>query len=320
MAHSSDTDNVTYGRLEQRLLDANNRIDSKRNYTVLDTINEPNVSIGSGGSYPAAIFGSKVLTNKGIISINMTPRDAIYNLKGINNLICYSWSGSSYGIIKAMDHYPKSIVVHGNEKVLHEQEIRLHYDGMDKEHSFISEATTLIPMGELLKYYLHNKGINEEEYLNSIIKDTFKNTMMNYDVDTKVYEIMSGDDTNTSSHILESAMSESGIGVPLLHEKYEYCHGRSVTSSTNRDEHTLIYLINQETELDRFLLDIIVHNYKNVIVLRSNTKDRIVGEYILALKAHILCNYISRIKGLGLSQVEYDPSVVKKAYRYKGEL
>ena len=159
MAHSSDTDNVTYGRLEQRLLDANNRIDSKRNYTVLDTINEPNVSIGSGGSYPAAIFGSKVLTNKGIISINMTPRDAIYNLKGINNLICYSWSGSSYGIIKAMDHYPKSIVVHGNEKVLHEQEIRLHYDGMDKEHSFISEATTLIPMGELLKYYLHNKGM-----------------------------------------------------------------------------------------------------------------------------------------------------------------
>jgi len=320
MAHSSDTDNVTYGRLEQRLLDANNRIDSKRNYTVLDTINEPNVSIGSGGSYPAAIFGSKVLTNKGIISINMTPRDAIYNLKGINNLICYSWSGSSYGIIKAMDHYPKSIVVHGNEKELHEQEVRLHYDGMDKEHSFISEATTLIPMGELLKYYLHNKGINEEEYLNSIIKDTFKNTMMNYDVDTKVYEIMSGDDTNTSSHILESAMSESGIGVPLLHEKYEYCHGRSVTSSTNRDEHTLIYLINQETELDRFLLDIIVHNYKNVIVLRSNTKDRIVGEYILALKAYILCNYISRIKGLGLSQVEYDPSVVKKAYRYKGEL
>jgi hypothetical protein len=320
MAHSSDTDNITYGRLEQRLLDANNRIDSKRNYTVLDTINEPNVSIGSGGSYPAAIFGSKILTDKGIISINMTPRDVIYNLKGINNLICYSWSGSSYGIIKAMDHYPKSIVVHGNEKVLHEKEVRLHYDGMDKEHSFISEATTLIPMGELLKYYLHNKGINEEEYLNSIIKDTFKNTIMNYDVDTKVYEIMSGDDTNTSSHILESAMSESGIGVPLLHEKYEYCHGRSVTSSTNRDEHILIYLINQETELDRFLLDIIVHNYKNVIVLRSNTNDRIVGEYILALKAYILCNYISKIKGLGLSQVEYDPSVVKKAYRYKGEL
>ena len=50
-------------------------------------------------------------------------------------------------------------------------------------------------------------------------------------------------------------MAESGIGIPLLHEKYDYCHGRSVTSSTNKEEHTLIYLINQETELDKFLLE-----------------------------------------------------------------
>ena len=320
MAHSSDPDNVTFGRLEQRLLDANSRIDSKKNYQVLDTITEPNVSIGSGGSYPAAIFGSKVLTDKGIIALNMTPRDAIYNLKGVNNLICYSWSGSSYGIIKAMDKYPKSILIHGNEKSLHEQEVRLHYDGMDKENSFISEASTLIPMGELLKYYLPSKGINEEEYLKGIIKDTYTNTLLDYDVDTKVFEIMTGDDTNTASHILNSTMAESGIGIPILHEKYDYCHGRSVTSSTNRDEHTLIYLINQETEIDKFLLDIITHNYKNVIVLRSDTKDKIVGEYILSLKAVLLCNYISQIKNMSLSQVDYDPSVVKKAYRYKGEL
>lgn len=320
MAHSSDPDNVTFTRLEQRLLDANESIDSERNYQVLDSVIEPNISIGSGGSYPAAIFGSKVLTDKGIISLNMTPRDAIYNIKGINNLICYSWSGTSYGIIKAMDSYPKSIVVHGNEKVLHEQEVRLHYDGMDKEHSFISEATTLIPMGELLKYYLQEKGIDERKYLDSIIKETFNNTELNYNVDSSVFEIMTGDNTNTAAHILESTMLESGIGIPILHEKYDYCHGRSVTSSTNRGKHTLIYLINQETELDKLLLDLIPHNYKNVIILKSGTNEKLVGEYILSLKSVLLCNYISRIKGMGLSQVEYDPSVVKKAYCYKGEL
>ena len=320
MAHSSDPDNVTFTRLEQRLLDANSNIDSERNYQVLDTVTEPNVSIGSGGSYPAAIFGSKVLTDKGIISLNMTPRDAIYNIKGINNLICYSWSGTSYGIIKAMDSYPKSIIVHGNEKVLHDQEVRLHYDGMDKEHSFISEATTLIPMGELLKYYLQEKGIDERKYLDSIIKETFNNTKLNYNVDSSVFEIMTGDNTNTAAHILESTMLEAGIGIPILHEKYDYCHGRSVTSSTNRGKHTLIYLINQETELDKLLLDLIPHNYKNVIILKSGTNEKIVGEYILSLKSVLLCNYISRIKGMGLSQVEYDPSVVKKAYCYKGGL
>ena len=238
----------------------------------------------------------------------------------VNNLICYSWSGTSYGIIKAMDSYPKSIVVHGNEKVLHEQEVRLHYDGMDKEHSFISEATTLIPMGELLKYYLQEKGIDERKYLDSIIKETFNNTELNYNVDSSVFEIMTGDNTNTAAHILESTMLESGIGIPILHEKYDYCHGRSVTSSTNRGKHTLIYLINQETELDKLLLDLIPHNYKNVIILKSGTNEKIVGEYILSLKSVLLCNYISRIKGLGLSQVEYDPSVVKKAYCYKGGL
>jgi len=320
MAHSSDPDNVTFTRLKQRLLDANSNIDSKRNYRILDTITEPNVSIGSGGSYPTAIFGSKVLTDKGIPSFSMTPRDAIYNVKGINNLICYSWGGRNYAVKRTMENYSNPIVAHANEKKLFDKEIRFHYEGMDKEHSFISEADTLIPMGELLKYYLHRQGINEEDYLNSIIRDTFNNTLMNYDIDSNIFEIMAGDDTNTPAHILESTMTESAIGIPLIHEKYDYCHGRSVTSSTNKGEHTLIYLLNQETELDQLLLKLIPHNYKNVIILKSGTNDRLVGEYILSLKAVLLCNYIAKMKGMGLSQVEYDPSVVKKLYVYQGDL
>ena len=320
MAHSSDTDTVTFGRLEQRLLDANNHIDSDKNYQVLDTINDVSVSIGSGGSYPPAIFSSKVLTAKGLPSFSMTPRDALYNVSGVKNLIAYSWGGRNYSVKRVMKEFENPIIAHAHEASLFPKEIRFHYPGMDKEKSFISEADTLIPMGELLKYYLHDKGINEQEYLNTIIKDTFNNTVMNYDVDSSVFEIMTGDDTNVSSHILESTMSESGIGIPLLHEKYDYCHGISVTSSTNREQHTLIYLLNQETELDRLLLELIPHNYKNVIILRSDTKERIVGEYILSLKAVLLCNYISRIKGMSLSQVDYDPSVVKKLYRYEGEL
>ena len=320
MARSSDPDSVTFNKLEERLLRANENIDSNHNYEVLDTINDTSINIGSGGSYPPAIFSSKVLTEKGIPSFSVTPRDAIYSVKGVNNLIAYSWGGRNYAVKRAMENFRNPIIAHASEQELFKKELRFYYEGIDKEKSFISEADTLIPMGELLKYYLHNKGINEQEYLNSIIKDTFRNTIMNYDVNSKVFEIMTGDDTNTSSHILESTMSESAIGIPLLHEKYDYCHGRSVTSSTNRKEHTLIYLLNQETELDRLLLELIPHNYKNVIILKSDVQDRIVGEYILSLKAVLLCNYISRIKGMSLSQVEYDPSVVKKLYRYQGEL
>lgn len=260
MAHLSDYDTITFNRLEQRLLDANNYIDSEKNYGVLDTIKELNISTGSGGSYPVAIYSSKVLTTKGIPSISMPPRDTLYNISGVNNLIVYSWSGKSYGSRKSLNRFRNSILVHGNEESLHSKEIRLFHKDMDKEYSFISEATTLIPMGELLKYYLHSKGINEQEYLDSIIKETFNNTIYQDNVYNNIFEIMTGDDTNVSSHILESTMTESGIGIPLLHEKYEYCHGRSVTSSTNKNKHTLIYLINQEKELDKLLLELILHN------------------------------------------------------------
>ena len=320
MAHSSDPDIITFSKLKSRLLDANQKIDSEKNYRVLNTINEPTVSVGTGGSYPASIFGAKVLTEKGLISLSMNPRDAIYNLQGVKNLVSYSWSGKSYGNQVALNSYPKSIIVHANKQILHNREVRLHYEGMDKENSFISEATTLIPMGELLKYYLQSKHLNEQEYLNSIIQQTFQETNDNYDFNSNIFEIMTGDDTRVAAHILESTMTESGIAIPLLHEKYDYCHGRSVTSSTNRGQHSLIYLLNQETEIDKILLELISHNYRNIILLKSNTKDKIVGEYILSLKAVLLCNNISRIKGKGLSQVDYDPSVVKKLYRYKGEL
>ena len=320
MAHHSDPDSVTFNKLESRLLDANQKIDSEKNYKVLDTINEPTVSVGTGGSYPTSIFGAKVLTEKGLISLSMNPRDAIYNLQGIKNLISYSWSGKSYGNQVALNSYPKSIIVHANEQIIHDKEVRLYYEGMDKENSFISEATTLIPMGELLKYYLQSKHLNEQEYLNSIIHQTFQETNDNYNFNSKIFEIMTGDDTRVAAHILESTMTESGIGIPLLHEKYDYCHGRSVTSSTNRGQHSLIYLLNQETELDKTLLELVAHNYKNIILLKSDTNDKIVGEYLLSLKAVLLCNQISKNKKMSLSQVDYDPSVVKKLYRYKGEL
>jgi hypothetical protein len=320
MAHSSDPDNITFSKLEDRLLNANENIDSQKNYQVLDTIKEPTVSIGTGGSFPVAIFGSKVLTKKGLISINATPRDAIYNLKGINNLVAYSWSGSTHGVLMALQKYPNSILVHANEQSLHNKEIRLYHENMDKENSFISEATTLIPMGEMLKYYLHKQGINERDYLKYLIQDIFYKNHISENVNSEVFEIMTGDDTNTASHILESTMVEAGIALPVLHEKYEYCHGRSVTSSNNKEKHTLIYLINQETDFDKMLLALISHNYKNVITLRANHIDRIVGEYILALKSVLLCNYIAKKKNMTLSQVDYDPSVVKKLYRYKGEL
>lgn len=53
-------------------------------------------------------------------------------------------------------------------------------------------------------------------------------------------------------------MVESGIGLPIIHDKYSYCHGRSTLATTNNN---IAIYFNLNTELDKLLL----MNYLNII-------------------------------------------------------
>lgn len=50
-----------------------------------------------------------------------------------------------------------------------------------------------------------------------------------------MFEIFSGYETSTSSKYLEPTMLLSGIGIPIVHDKYTYCHGRSTLSTQNNN-------------------------------------------------------------------------------------
>ena len=47
-------------------------------------------------------------------------------------------------------------------------------------------------------------------------------------------------------------MVESGIGLPIIHDKYSYCHGRSTLATTNNN---IAIYFNLNTELDKLLIN-----------------------------------------------------------------
>lgn len=184
--------------------------------------------------------------------------------------------------------------------------INLIYNCKDKEKSFISLGATLIPCSILLNYYFNNEP---EKIMNNLDKYDYY-----FDVSCDNFEIFSGYKTSTASKYLESTMVESGIGVPIIHDKYSYCHGRSTLSTLS--DNVAIYF-DTCTELDGLLLKELPKYYKDVVVIKS--ENSVLGEYKLLLKCMYLTKYIAESKEKDLSGVEYNP-IVKKIYRYNGNL
>ncbi len=221
------------------------------------------------------------------------------------NVLSCSYSGNNYGVelsfLNNLKHYLLSSKENNREGVTN-----LTYRCLDKERSFISLGATLIPCSVLLNYYLDN---DVERVMNSLNSYSF-----DFDTNCDIFEIFTGIDTSTSSKYLESTIVESGIGIPIVHDKYSYCHGRSTLSVDN--ESIAIYL-NTGTELDSLFLDELPKYYKDVVVIDSS--GSILGEYETLVKCMYLTKYIAESKEKDLSGVDYSP-IVKKLYKYNGNL
>ena len=304
-----------------RLIDSINHLDVKHANSILRSIDANCICTGTGGSNTVSEFASIILEHcNGIIAVNKEPRD-IFSMSSIRR---YSYSlgitygNNNYGINEAIKRFgyfnitPRLITNNSNSSK------DICYKGnLPNEHSFISLASTIIPMSILLNYFL-NSDKNEllelvgKLYLNaSKIEHDF-----NFNEEIPLFEIMTGDNTYVASKILESTIVEAGLGTPVNHEKYSYHHGRSTLAHLHKNSN-LIYLINMETNIDNELLTELKDKYRNIIILESKENDYIIGEFYLALKSLFLCKSIAEQQKKDLSVVEYSP-VVKKLYRYKG--
>lgn len=301
---------VNFDYLERRVMDSLDKTDLDYIRSELKKLEGPTIVNGVGGSSVVSEFGSKVIESKnGIISINREPRDFVYNnFKGFNNVISCSYSGNNYGVELSfnnkLNHYLLSNNSFDDESVTY-----LKYNTtIDKERSYISLGATLIPVSIFLNYYLNGN--------NKKILENIKQYDYNFDVSADAYEIFSGLDTSATSKYLESTLVESGIAIPIIHDKYSYCHGRPTTSINYNN--VAIYLY-RGTEFDNLLLEELKPYYKDIIVIKSNTKDAILDDYQMLIQAMYLTKYIALKKQKDLSAVEYSP-IVKKLYKYNGEL
>ena len=300
--------NVNFDYLERRVIDSLEHTDLEFIRYELSKLKDATIVSGVGGSSVVSDFTSKVIGKKNnIISINSEPRDFIYGKsRGFSNVIACSYSGNNYGVELSFNNDLKHYLL-SNNSFDDNNVTYLKYDTtIDKERSFISLGATLIPVSIMLDYYLDNKDIS------SIIKPVDFSFNPNCDA----YEIFTGFDTSTTSKYLESTLVEAGIGIPIVHDKYSFCHGRSTTSINHNN--IAIYL-NRNTEFDKLLLEELKNYYKDIVVIESIYDDQILDDYQMLIQAMYLTKYIASSKQKDLSKIEYSP-VVKKLYKYNGNI
>ena len=301
---------VNFDFLKERVVDSLDNTDLEFIRNELSKLSEPTLFSGVGGSSVVSEFGAKVINAKnGIVSVNSEPRDFLYRNNGaFRNVVACSYSGNNYGVeLSYLNDLRKYLL--SNNSFDDDNVTYLKYGTtIDKERSFISLGATLIPVSILMNYYLNGQS--------SLMLDCIEESSFNFDLESDAYEIFSGYDTSTASKYLESTMVESGIGIPIVHDKYSYCHGRS-TLSTNYNDTAIYY--NRNTEFDRMMLEELKKYYKRIITIDTKFEDQILDDYQMLIQSMYLTKYIAEKKSKDLSKVEYSP-IVKKLYRYNGQI
>lgn len=296
-----------FNMLSNRVQDALSNTNLEETRKVLKSIKEPTIVTGVGGSKVVAVFTSKILSQKnGIISIPLEPRDLIYHpTTGYSNILACSYSGTNFGVETSFQNSLNKYLLSSTQA---KYITNIQYQTtLPKEHSFISLAATIIPMTIMLDYYLDGN--------NQVIDEIISTSEPNIE-ESKVYEIMSGYETSSAHTYLESTMLEAGLSIPIVHDKYSYCHGRSTTSYHN--DHSLIYF-DKDTELDKLMLEELKDYYRKIIILKSQYQDPIIDDYYLTIKSMLLTKQLASLQQKDLSRVEYSP-VVKTLYKYKGSM
>jgi len=247
------------------------------------------------------------------------------------NLIVISASGNTNGISEALlDFRVNKYLITENKKESNYQVVSWSNELYDREKSFISLATSLGPISLLLDSTTSlnlELSSNEIKRINDKIKELLlrskeKINKLNVDFkDTSLIQIMSGYETKSSASVLESNLTEVGLAAPVIHNKGSYCHGRS-NLLFQYPNSKLIYLSHGLKELDSLLIESINSEYSNISVFDTNDlSDNIFWkEYYLILQMYFLSKKIAEDKNIDLTQPEYNPTLVKKLYRFKGEM
>jgi len=298
--------NDNFLKLQSRVIDSISKSNLIEIREVLASINEQTLVSGVGGSSVVSNFLAKVLERKNnIICESIAARDLKYkNLKGYKNIITCSYSGKNLGVDISCENNLDKYLLSQFKRI---GVTNINYEIDDREYSFISLSSTLIPMSIILLYYCDDINL-----LIEILEDISNIEISN----GNIYEILSGYETSTAAKFIESTMVESGIGIPIVHDKYDYCHGRSTLNYQFSND---LIFFDCDTELDKLYRIELNKYYKRIIKIDKKFDDDIINDFYFTYVSMFLCKKIAEFKKKGLSLVDYSP-LVKKLYRFKGEV
>lgn len=338
--HTEPTE-LNFSKLEERIMQVNDPYLGKYNdiremLYDLTKDNKPTLIMATGGSKVIAYYLQLIIERLGLTGIIcevIEPRDYFYkaNRDMFSNLISISASGNTNGISEALlDFRGNKYLITENKKESNYQVVSWSNELYDREKSFISLATSLGSISLLLDSTTSlnlELGSNEIKKINDKIKELLsrskeKINKLNVDFkDTSLIQIMSGYETKTSASVLESNLTEVGLAPAVIHDKGSYCHGRS-NLLFQYPNSKLIYLSHGLKELDSLLIESINSEYSNISVFDTNDlSDNIFWkEYYLILQMYFLSKKIAEDKNIDLTQPEYNPTLVKKLYKFKGEM
>lgn len=338
--HTEPTE-LNFSKLEERIMQVNDPCLGKYNdiremLYELTIDNKPTLIMATGGSKVIAYYLQLIIERLGLTGIIcevIEPRDYFYkaNRDIFSNLIVISASGNTNGISEALLNFKgNKYLITENVKEYNYQVVSWGNELYDREKSFISLATSLGPISLLLDSTTSlnlELSSNEIKRINDKIKELLlrskeKINKLNVDFkDTSLIQIMSGYETKSSASVLESNLTEVGLASAVIHDKGSYCHGRSNLLFQYPNCRT-IYLSHGLKELDDLLIDSINDEYSNISVFNTNDlSDNIFWkEYYLILQMYFLSKKIAEDKNIDLTQPEYNPALVKKLYKFKGEM
>lgn len=288
---------------------------------------KPTAIMATGGSKVIAYYLKLILEqSSGIVCEVIEPRDYRYkgSINSFGNFVVISASGNSNGIQSALQSFQgNKYLICEKERVADYQVINWANEKYSHEKSFISLASSLAPMTLLLDA----TSSSEIQTVNSKIKDLLAMSSEKVAAldtsfqDTTLIQIMSGYDTLASSSVLESNLTETGMSAAVVHDKGSFCHGRSNLIFQYPNSH-LIYLAHQFSSLDDTLLATLKSEYPHLSLFSTTDIDENIfwKEYYLILQMYFLSQKIAKDKLMDLTQPEYNPNVVQKLYRFKGDM
>ncbi len=270
------------------------------------------ITCGAGGSRVVAEFLRLVLEKKNKCLVNTCGlRDLNHlDLKQYKNLIITSHSGSNYGVRQALEKEATCYLL-STRKTKVKGETLLHYE-MENRKSFIALNATIVPMAILLKYYL-------EDAYTSTLERIFAHLDKEVEIPkSDVINIFSGVDTKVAEVFLDSTLVEAGLGIPIIHSKYDYCHGRSTLNKSH--QYSAIYLENLENDLDRVIKQVLENSMNDFVLIKGFSEDEVINQFYITLQIVYLCVNLAKEKNVDLANIKYDKMAVKSLYYFKGSM